>query len=112
MAGSRVGVTRGAGRIRRAADAGKIKEHELGAVPRYTVMLSEAGPRDGTGVLRGGAEFAVVLDLGTLVRGVAACGFLEAAALPGATAVFARLLLGAGSAARGTPRGCLITPVR
>ena len=73
---------------------------EPGAMPWYTGMLSEADLRDGLGLLRGGAELVAALDLETLVRGVAACGFLGAAgALPAAAAVCARLLPGADVAA-------------
>ena len=77
----------------------EMPEHEPGAVPRYTVMLSEADLRDGLGVLRGGAEFVTALDLETLVRGVAACDFLGAGALPASSAVCARLLLPIADAA-------------
>ena len=77
----------------------EMPEHEPGTTPRYTVMLSEADLRHGLGLLRGGAEFVAALDLETLVRAVAACDFLGAAALPATAAVLARLLPGAGAAA-------------
>ena len=95
----------------------EMPEHacEPGAVPRYTVMLSEADLRDAFGLLRGGAEFVAALDLEALVRAVVACDYLGAAALPAAVcgcglrlrsaaavcaaAVCARLLPGADAAA-------------
>ena len=79
----------------------EMPEHacEPGAVPRYTVMLSEADLQDAFGLLRGGAEFVAALDLEALVRAVVACDYLGAAALPAAAAVCARLLPGADVAA-------------
>ena len=77
----------------------EMPEHEPGAAPRYTVMLSEADLRDGLGLLRGGAEFAAAADPETLARAVAACDFLGTATLPAAAAVCARLLPGAEPAA-------------
>ena len=69
----------------------EMPEHEPGAVPRYTVILSEADLRDGLGLLRDGAGFAAAADPKTLARAVAAGDFLGVA-LPAAAVVFARLL--------------------
>ena len=82
-------------------------------MPRYTVMLSEAELRDSLGLLRGGAEFVAALDLETLVRGVAACDFLGAAALPAAgAAVCARLLPGAEAAAKEDAKEALLAVMK
>ena len=69
----------------------EMPEHEPGAVPRYTVILSEADLRDGLGLLRDGAGFAAAADPKTLARAAAAGDFLGVA-LPAAAVVFARLL--------------------